>query len=255
MYRTWLSGGRLLLLADHEFDKSLTLDGNLLDLNGHNLTIHGDLDISGTLNLNGGTLTIDGNLTINATLNLGGGKLIVLGDVIHQYGTFNVNGGTASINGSYVMARLTAGIEDISSYDSSNGTVIMTNEADRVSIGGDFYIYTTYQNQFTAGILEIKGDFIQRKYYSPSGMAGNENFIATGTHQVLLSGTGLQTVSFSTPNSNRFNVLEVTNTSTEGVVFNTAVCVSVLFNHNGNVFNVIYPNASTFPDYDRDSNF
>ena len=217
--------GPTTLRADDEFDKSLTLDGNLLDLNGHNLTIHGDMDISGTLNLNGGTLTVDGNLTINVTtLNLGGGKLIVLGDVIHQYGNFNVDGGTADIVGSYIIAYQTVDIEGVINYGPSNGALVMTNESDRLTVGEDFYVYTGTFNLLTAGTLEIKGNFTQRTVSNNWYWCQTSDFAASGTHKVLLSGTGLQEVSFDAPGdnaygSNRFNILEVTNISDEGVVF------------------------------------
>ena len=95
----------------------------------------------------------------------------------------------------------------------------MTNEADKVTIGGTFATRSTvnHTNLLKAGTMMIGGDLYQ---YGNS----DYNFKTSGTHKVVLNGTKKQTVSFASVNNEayaRFNILEITNTSEEGVTFVT----------------------------------
>ncbi len=98
----------------------------------------------------------------------------------------------------------------------------MKYENDYVYIGGNFNVRSSAgANTYLAGTLEIKGDFTQTVTYS-------NNFIAQGTHRVLLSGDTKQTVTFSTPDC-RCNILELQNTSEDGVVFNNGNIPAITF--------------------------
>ncbi|TYQ15954.1 UNVERIFIED_CONTAM: List-Bact-rpt repeat protein [Acetivibrio alkalicellulosi] len=196
----------------------LVLDEGMMDLAGGDLLIDGKIIVNGgTLNLNGSKLTLEGkDLIINGgTINLNKGKLEVEGDLIQGRGTVNINGGELEVEGDYII-----GDED----NNVNGILRMTNEMDRVWIGGSFITYSisSHSGSLTAGTMEIKGDFIQGRnnIYST-----NWNFIASGTHKVILSGEDEQTVSFQSPGTSTFNILEIKNKSEEGIKFESALPV------------------------------
>ena len=69
----------------------------------------------------------------------------------------------------------------------------MSKEADVLNIGGDFCIYGDEGKcTLTAGTLTVKGNFTQKGTDSYT----EGNFKATGTHKVILAGTGEQRISF-----------------------------------------------------------
>ena len=118
-----------------------------------------DLYLTGDeLNLNGHTLTIHGNLTQAA------GKVIV-------------NGGTLNINQNYKLQSIEydENNDQISSY--STGYLIMTNENDVVNVNGDFVTASVngHSNKLTNGTLNIKGSFTQTVTNSQYNFAASDN--------------------------------------------------------------------------------
>jgi hypothetical protein len=101
--------------------------------------------------------------------------------------------------------------------------------------------------------LELKGNFTQKSTY-PSTTSDYYNFAASGTHRVVLSGSGAQSVHFDAPSLgySHFNILEVANPTTAGILFNTNVAVITLFNHHRNNF-TFATLGSAFVDYDHDT--
>ena len=191
-------------------------------------------------------ITISKNLTFSyvdtfvsgSTVTIKNRAKINMNNLIHVDGILDIQNGRVNIAGDYLMR---------SGGSPSSGSLKMQDEEAYLYIGGNCVIYP-YNNQFdylTAGTIEVKGDFTQYNF-SPQSY---ETFVPTGTHRVLLSGTGKQTVNFNTKRS-YFNILEITNTSTEGVEFVTYVVVNTLFNHNSNRF--ILRNGGSFSDYDQD---
>ena len=160
-----------------------------------------DLNVSGNLNLNGYTLTVTGDAYLtSSTLFVNRGKMYVNGN-------FNMS----STNGNY-----------------GSGSLNMSNAEDYICVNGDFLAYSYYASStLTDGTLEVKGDFTQ-KYYGYTN-----NFAPSGNHKVILSGEGLQTVSFERTESG-FNVLELQNYSDEGVVFTTPVTINSLVDNGCN---------------------
>jgi len=157
-----------------------------------------------------------GDLYIKSgTLDLNGKDLIVKGNVIQSGGTLYINGGQLMIDGDYRIQTENKSSDGTISYSRSNGYLRMINTDDYVKVGGDFVTqaYYSHDGYLTAGILEVKGDFIQRYGYY------NNNFYATGTHTTVLSGTGLQTVNFERTES-RFNILVITKSIDIGYRFN-----------------------------------
>ncbi|MDD4402286.1 MAG: hypothetical protein PHI24_10520, partial [Desulfitobacteriaceae bacterium] len=162
--------------------------------------------------------------TYNGDLYLGGGildlngkKLTVNGNLIQSAGTVFVNGGQLEISGDYKLQTVTKNQNEEVTYGNSNGYLKMNNKADYVTVGGSFVMYSQYSHYglLTAGTLEVKGDFTQKRYNV------YDNFRTSGTHRTLFSGTVLQTISLesSASGSSCFNILEITNTSAEGVNF------------------------------------
>ena len=116
---------------------------------GHKLTkdeeITGDYILSmGDLDLNGHKLTVKGNL-IQA-----GGKVIP-------------NGGTLDVKGDYRIQSKTVNDKNEATYGYSTGYLVMTNENDKVNVDGDFITSSNQDHSkcLTAGILTIGGNFTQ----------------------------------------------------------------------------------------------
>ncbi len=181
-----------VLDADIEtYGNIIVTRGGTLNLNGHTLLSHGRMDISGgTVNLNGGTLT-------------------VYEDIIQSGGEMLCNKGTLNVEGNYRIQEVTSDNDGKITYSESTGKLRMVNETDRVNVSGDFVMQSTYgdsmdRNKFSAGTLTVKGNFSQ--LYGNG--CGGQNFVASGTHKVVLDGSGARTVTFESSNSH-FNELVV----------------------------------------------
>ncbi|MCI5220522.1 MAG: hypothetical protein D3914_15340, partial [Candidatus Electrothrix sp. LOE2] len=186
-----------------------------------------------------------------AALDLNGHTLTVEGDFVHSGGELNVNGGTLIVRGDYRIQK-----KEGESYTYSSGYLKMANESDHVIVEGDFIMDSIYSHKeyLTAGTLELKGNFFQKTAVD-HGSGDSENFLASETHRVLLSGSGPQTVSFEDAGSSdswfsHFNVLEITTNTLK--TFTTKVAVTKLFNHQRNPFTLADPDQSYFVDYDGD---
>jgi len=112
-------------------------------------------------------------------------------------------------------------------------------------INGDYVGYYT-PNQLTAGTIEIKGDIVNGNCYQ-----------ASGSHKTVLSGDEKQNVElynqYLTSDKGNFNILEVANTSDEGVIFkSTANVLLSIYQHIGtkitNSSYVTLQNKSAFVD-------
>ncbi|HAN09696.1 MAG TPA: hypothetical protein DCP90_03685 [Clostridiales bacterium] len=150
-------------------------------------------------------------------LNLNGNTLIVEGNLIQSAGTLIVSGGRLEVNGDYRIQTKNAD----ESYSSSTGLLTMTNVNDYVLVNGNFVTQSaaSHNGYLTNGVLEIKGNFEQKKYST----AASYNFYTTGYHKVILSGTGVQEISFEDYQNSYFNDLEITNLIANGVTFKTPI--------------------------------
>ncbi|MDP4182729.1 MAG: fibronectin type III domain-containing protein, partial [Bacillota bacterium] len=196
-----------------------------------NRTLKKDLNVQGDLYINGGTfnqnnfkinvgksfylgiglnlsndINVGKDMTISNVLDLKGKKLTVGGNLTQSYSLI-VDGGQVIVEGNYTIPNGTSGY------------LQMTNEADYVLIKGNFFTQAHYSHEgyLTAGVMEVKGDFTQKYYDS---CAGGKSFKATGTHKVVLSGSGIQNVYFDNPESSMFNVLSITKQLNIGYTFN-----------------------------------
>ncbi len=183
------------------------------------------------------------------TLNLNGQTLRIKGDLIHSGGTLRVNGGTLIVEGDYRIQKT----DGKGGYIQSTGYLHMTKASDKVQVLGDFIMDSSNSHfrLFAAGNLDIKGDFQQKS--TNNSTSARDNFFASGSHTVTLSGTKTQTVSFEDPNSSdsHFYMLEIANTSADGIAFNSKIVVTKLFDHHRKPFTLAQ--TSQFPDYDADT--
>ena len=154
-------------------------------------------------------------------LDLNGHMLIVNGNLFVGLGSIKINGGHLVVNGDFRYQTVTKNEGQIS-YGNSKGFLVMTNESDHVTVKGSFVMQSSqsHTGKLTAGIMEIQQDFTQNNALST-------NFAPSGTHTVLLSGKGSQSVRFANPSASNsyFNQLHVTNTANAGVSFDTNVYI------------------------------
>ena len=87
----------------------------------------------------------------------------------------------------------------------------MTNEADKVKIGGSFVTDSSvnHSGKLTAGTMEISGDFTQNSSKS------SYNFAASGSHKVTFTSDKKHVVSVSSQNASYFNKLDITGAEIE----------------------------------------
>ena len=167
-----------------------------------NLKVTGDLYVESWVDLNGKELEAGGNVTVfNTYVKISGGRFICRGNMAFSTRYWN-------------------------SYSYLN----MTNKDDYAIVYGDF-TYGSHQGNsgyMTAGTLELKGDFFQTVTYR------EDNFIASGTNKVIFSGEKKQTISFASSKSN-FNIVEIQNQSSEGVVLGKNFNCSKLVKNNCNI--------------------
>ena len=164
--------------------------------------------------------TVSGMYLNRGTVDLNGHVLMVEGNLIQAGGTLYVHGGTLRVTGDYRLQTESGG-----AYAASNGYLKMTDAADCVIVDGRFVTQSncSHVNYLTAGVLEVKGDFTELA-------GGAYNFAASGTHKVLLSGEGLQTVQFGLRES-YLNLLEIRKTAPDGLRFEGLLIVNNLICH------------------------
>ena len=176
------------------------------------------------------------------------------GNLVQLGGNVLVNGGELDVQVDYRVQALNGG-----NYTTSPGTLTMKNDSDTVKVGGDFIMQSTrsHSELLSAGTLEIGGNLTQL-----SGGAGN-NFYTTGTHTVVLNGSGKQTISIANneKNNSRIANLKIENTSAEGVNIASRVYIlNKLYNTDSVVTgssNLHITATTEFPDgrWNYDANF
>ncbi|HPT92066.1 MAG TPA: dockerin type I repeat-containing protein, partial [Acetivibrio sp.] len=148
------------------------------------------------------SIEINGNVYLGRNLDLNGYKLTVKGNLYHTDGTLIINSGTLEVEGDYIIGTIEGGTVD--------SILSMSNSRDYVKVHGDFVSNTSSFHNLKAGTLEVKGDFIHKGRYN--------GFNQSKDHKVLLSGSGIQTVSF-TDDRYGFNTLVITKPIEEGYIF------------------------------------
>ena len=130
----------------------------------------------------------------NGTIDLNGHSLTILGDLVLEGGCVKINGGQLNIKGDYNAYKATANKDGSFAY-SEGGYLSMDNTADKVTVNGDFntcydYIYSMNGSSYLSnGVLDISGNL--NDYYSSSSSC--RGLCSTGT-KLIFSGTGAQTI-------------------------------------------------------------
>ncbi len=180
--------------------------------------------------------TIEGDIVlVDGTMDLNGKTLTIKGDLIQLGGTMNINGGRLIVEGGYYLGDPDTMWED-SDGDTSVGYLNMTTADDYVLVQKDFYItwgmpygypsqYYNTRSQLTAGVLEVKGNFVQKEGTTTTTSA--YSFPAGDDHVLLLSGDEKQTVWGRTTSASGSHIanMKITNSSDEGIVFVGQPCV------------------------------
>ena len=115
------------------------------------------------------------------------------GNLIQSSGTVKINGGQLIVEGDYRLQSENVSGDGTVTYSASSGKLEMIDEEDYVLVNGDFAIQSSckHTDYLKAGILEVKGDFTQKRNSTYSGSANNFN--ANTYHKVVLSGNGIET--------------------------------------------------------------
>ncbi|MBD5464728.1 MAG: PKD domain-containing protein, partial [Lachnospiraceae bacterium] len=156
-------------------------------------------------------------ILIDDTLDLNGHSLKIKGDLIQAAGAIVINGGLLTVDGDYRQQSIKGTEENQEGgYGVSTGFLQMMQEDDHVLINGNMYVETIADTtgKLTNGVLELKGDFLQKR------TSGLNNFKATENHILLLSGTDKQVVSmeYSTVGGSQLQNLEIQNKSIQGTI-------------------------------------
>ena len=147
---------------------------------------------------------LDSLYLVGGVLDLNGHKLTVKGDLIQASGKVIINGGTLDVKGNYKLASKSVVDEEETEVQSSTGYLVMTNGEDLVNVGKNFETYTTrsHSGSLTAGIMTVSGDFVQGGDSSSFTATGTHQVVFTDdtAHTVSFSSTNsrFQNVDFGT---------------------------------------------------------
>ena len=209
-------------------DRELNLRG-VLDLNGHNLIINGDLKIDGgskidgyvpssAINVNGGGIKVNGDLELACNVDLKGGEFLINGNLLHSHCNLNINGGTVKVTQNFRMERRNEDLTGNISYYLGDYALTMRQNNDYILIDGNFEMYADDSvNDFSAGTLEVHGDFILK--------GPHNDFNINGTNTVILNGLNIQKVQVDYS----INNLYLTKDKSTGYNFVTDNCWNKLY--------------------------
>ena len=216
------TGVLILMFSSIVYASNLTIteDRTLAD----DLTVDGDLYLSDVaLNLDGHKLTVNGDVIMNGddqpTLDIAGGTLNVTGYLIQQAGDLEANYGTINIGKDYRI-QTRNGSNGSYSYGLSRGWLTMQSPGGTINIDGSFFIDSNTYGYLEAGTMKIKGNFTQM---SSTNNGRGDDFNASEGHKVILCGTGEQDISFDDPTESGFGMLDITQGTTRDIVFKTPV--------------------------------
>ena len=182
---------KIILDEDVVINAYIVNSSTVIDLNGHKLTINNDLQMDGgTIYVNGGILEV-------------GRKMCQSG------GYIDVDGGKIIVHGNYEL--------------SDNAHLSMDNMGDYTLVYGDFIAKQTVSSRgyYTDGILEIKGNLIEKDPGNISNQYGN--FYQSTSFCVKLSGDSIQKVNIENCYNCKFYNLVIEESA--GVEFESAISV------------------------------
>lgn len=134
--------------------------------------IYNDSLVVNGITCDGDTVTIDGNATLNDNWFINGAKMVVNGDLTLSEMKFVLDGGSLEVNGDCICDF------DGSTYWFDRGFK-MTDKDDYIAITGKLDINASGSCEFSAGVLELKGDAYLYGFYT-------NNSWFKGTHKTHL---------------------------------------------------------------------
>src|SRR5690606_30583808 len=139
------------------------------------------------------------NVFVRGTAAFGGDASLSSSLVAVFTGIIDIGGNTVDVAGSLETGRLT-----------------MQDDAGLLRVAGDVTFGGRDTNGLlTAGTIEVAGDFVQRQGQSGCCNSFPRTFQASGTHTVILNGTGAQLIDFNSgglaADRSRFNRLIIDN--------------------------------------------
>lgn len=147
---------------------------------------------SGVLSLEGTAKTATGNVgatTVTGSYTLAGNLTAAAGSVVDLAGSLNLGGHT--LRAPTVSVSTTAGL------------LVMANPTDSlIATTGVSFQGADETGQLTAGVIATQGNF------TVGGVIPN-HFMASGTHKVLLNGSGTQQIGFPAGTNSRFQNLQI----------------------------------------------
>jgi hypothetical protein len=209
--------------SDVSFTNAATFNGSFIARSSSKVTA----GASAILTVSGDVTTETGSLLSGvAEMTLSGGTRFPHFGGVSTPAKLNVNASlpmdqNAVLTGDLVVNNtLTVGAFALSvggnlSTQTSSGRLTMTSAGGYVLVGGSATFAGASEDTFlTNGTLEVRGDFSQSNTFSAN------SFRTTGSHLTILSGTGAQSIFFtSTAGSSQFNDLSIQNISASGVTF------------------------------------
>jgi len=229
---------------------SLIVGGSLTTPVGSSLTL-GGLDIHGTLAV-GGTYTVGvtnftgsgqaipvlpyGTLAVTQGPATTAGSITAAGNVlVRNLGTLTLGGRLASADTAAVSAgTLTLNghtLVDSTLIVNGSGDLVMTNAADSaITHGGASFGGGDETGKLTAGVLVVDGDF-----NAPAASSATA-WVASASHQTVLTGAQDQSVSIYYANNAHFGNLEVRGTHTITLATRVPVAGNFALSGNANVY-------------------
>ena len=138
---------------------------------------------------------------IENSVDLNGHTLTVNGDLIQKGGTMNINSGTLNVNGDYIITSKTHFDEESGkTVRDSTGVLYMQYANGYVNVHGNFHTYSESKNTLTKGELRIWGDFYQ---HSGEGIDDGDatNFFPNSAFHIIFDGMGEHEVYFDSTSS------------------------------------------------------
>ncbi|MDE7367320.1 MAG: fibronectin type III domain-containing protein, partial [Lachnospiraceae bacterium] len=117
------------------------------------VTVKGDLEVYDSIQLNGHTLTIEGNLQLRDDANV-----ILDGDLVVE-GNIEIDGGQLLFYGKTLCCQGDVMITDMN----ADQRIALTHDCDKLQISDDFSFNNSLEGAllFQEGILELAGDFVE----------------------------------------------------------------------------------------------
>ena len=132
----------------------------------------------------------------NGTIDLNGHSLTILGDLVLEGGGVKINGGQLNIKGDYNAAIPVTNSDGTTGY--TGGYLDMGNVNDKVFVSGDFNTSINYKHGINGysyllkGVLDISGDL--NDYYSHGNGNSTDYGLSSQGTKLVFSGNGNQTI-------------------------------------------------------------